>query len=190
MSVSRWVPGLVVRRCRLSDIAPLSQLLKLCWHSAYDRMLGPDEAAHLGRYLHSPFWIGLLIASSTVSPRSKRTLVAACNDQLIGHAMAERDGPEIILYSLYTHPDWQGKGVGSVLLETVVGAWPDAKAIRLEVLKDNAAAIAWYQAKGFAVYGETPHATGTVNVASLYMDKQLGVCPEPVPAIARRASRA
>ena len=50
---------------------------------------------------------------------------------------------------------------------------PEAKAIRLEVLKDNTAAIAWYQTKGFESYGETENATGTAGVASSYMDKKL-----------------
>ncbi len=71
------------------------------------------------------------------------------------------------------HPEWKGKGIGSALLDAVIADHPEAKVIRLEVLKDNAAAIAWYQAKGFESYGETKNATGTAGVAALYMDKKL-----------------
>jgi ribosomal protein S18 acetylase RimI-like enzyme len=58
-------------------------------------------------------------------------------------------------------------------LQGAVTRYPRAKAIRLEVLKDNGAAIAWYQAKGFEIYGETKNATGTVGVAAYYMDNKL-----------------
>lgn len=66
-----------------------------------------------------------------------------------------------------------GRGIGSALLDAVIAGHPRAKAIRLEVLKDNAAAIAWYRAKGFDNYGETGNATGTAGIASAYMDKKL-----------------
>ena len=89
--------------------------------------------------------------------------------------MGQRDGDEIILYSLYVHPEWQRKGIGSALLDAVIAHHPEAKAIRLEVLKDNAAAIAWYRTKGFETYGETKKATGTSDVASMYMDKKLAL---------------
>jgi len=90
--------------------------------------------------------------------------------------MAQRDDAdtaEIVLYMLYVHPEWKGQGIGSALLDTVIADHADAKVIRLEVLRDNTAAIAWYKTKGFEIYGETKKATGTANVAALYMDKNL-----------------
>lgn len=162
----------VVRRCRPHDIASLSKLLKVCWHATYDRMLGEHQAARAGRHLHSKFNLGLWITRSLLAGNS--TVLVATHDGVpVGHAMAQRDGAEIILYSLYVHPEWQRKGIGSALLDAVIAGHPKAKAIRLEVLKDNAAAIAWYQTKGFESYGETGNATGTAGVASVYMDKKL-----------------
>lgn len=88
--------------------------------------------------------------------------------------MAQRDdAAEIVLYGLYVHPEWKGKGVGSALLDAVIAKYPEAKVIRLEVLKGNTAAIVWYQARGFEIYGETQSATGTPNTAASYMDKKL-----------------
>jgi len=87
-------------------------------------------------------------------------------------AQLDEELPEIVLYMLYVHPQWQRQGVGLALLRAVVASFSGAKAIHLEVLKDNAAAIAWYKAEGFEVYGETKNATNTPNVAALYMDKK------------------
>jgi len=162
----------VVRRCRPRDISSLSKLLKVCWHATYDQVLGQRQAIRAGRHLHSKFNLGLWIARSLLS-RASTVLVATHDDVPVGHAMGQRDGIEIILYSLYVHPEWQGKGIGSALLDAVIADHPEAKAIRLEVVKDNAAAIAWYQAKGFESYGETKNATGTTNAAAMYMDKKL-----------------
>ena len=104
------------------------------------------------------------------------TVLAATHDDVpVGHAMGQRDGGEIILYSLYVHPEWQRKGIGSALLDAVIADHPEAKAIRLEVLKDNAAAIAWYRTKGFETYGDTQSATGTSGAAAMYMDKKLAL---------------
>ena len=163
----------LVRRCRPRDISALSNLLKVCWHATYDQMLGRDQAAWAGRHLRSKFNLGLWIARSLLS-RASTVLVATRDNGPVGHAMGQRDGSEIILYSLYVHPDWQRKGIGSALLDAVIADHLEAKAIRLEVLKDNAAAIAWYQANGFESYGETKNATGTSEVAAIYMDKKLG----------------
>ncbi len=162
----------VVRRCQPGDISSLSKLLKVCWHATYDRMLGQRPAIRAGRHLHSKFNLGLWIARSLLS-RASTVLVATHDGVPVGHAMGQRDAAEIILYSLYVHPEWQRKGIGSALLDAVIAEHPEAKAIRLEVLKDNAAAIAWYQARGFASYGGTESATGTADVPSLYMDRRL-----------------
>jgi ribosomal protein S18 acetylase RimI-like enzyme len=108
-------------------------------------------------------------------------LVASHERVAVGLAMAQLDAEasEIVLYTLYVHPQWQRQGVGSALLQAAVAGFPDAKAIRLEVLKENAAAIRWYNARGFAIYGETKNATNTPNVAALYMDKNLEGTSDP-----------
>jgi ribosomal protein S18 acetylase RimI-like enzyme len=160
-----------VRRCGVRDVSRLSDLLKVCWHTTYDRMIG-QQSARMGRHVYSRFNLGYFIALSLVS-RASTMLLAIRDGSPVGFVTAQRDDAEVILYGLYVHPDWQGKGIGSALLDAVIADHPEAKAIRLEVLKDNAAAIAWYQAKGFESYGGTENATGMADVPSLYMDKRL-----------------
>jgi ribosomal protein S18 acetylase RimI-like enzyme len=163
----------VVRRCGVRDVSRLRDLLKVCWHTTYDRMIGQQQSVRMGRHVYSKFNLGYFIAQSLLS-RASTMLLATRDGSPVGFATAQFDGAEVVLYGLYVHPDWQGKGIGSALLDAVIAGHPDAKAIRLEVLKDNAAAIAWYQAKGFESYGGTENATGMADVPSLYMDKRLG----------------
>jgi ribosomal protein S18 acetylase RimI-like enzyme len=162
----------LIRHSRLRDVARLRDLAKVCWHATYDSILGRSEAARTGGRAYSTFNVGYWICLSRLS-RASTVLVAEHGGVSAGFAMSQRDGPEIILYSLYVHPDWQRKGIGSALLDAVIAGHPGANAIRLEVLRDNASAIAWYQAKGFERYGETKSATGTSDVPSIYMDRRL-----------------
>jgi ribosomal protein S18 acetylase RimI-like enzyme len=163
---------LVVRPCRIRDVPRMSGLLKASWHAAHDHILGPAEAVRAGRLLYSRLNLGLWIARS-IGSRALTMLIALQDDAAVGCAMAQRDGAEVILYTLYVHPEWKAQGIGSALLDAVIADQADAKAIRLEVLRDNATAIAWYTTKGFEIYGETKNATGSPNVAALYMDKTL-----------------
>ena len=157
----------------MRDVPQLSSLLQASWHAAHDQILGRPEAMRLGRRLYSRLNLGLWTARSIVSSHAMTVCIALQDDTAVGCAMAQRDGAEVVLYTLYVHPEWQAQGIGSTLLDAVIADHPDAKAIRLEVLKDNAAAIAWYKAKGFEIYGETEHATGASDVAALYMDRPL-----------------
>jgi ribosomal protein S18 acetylase RimI-like enzyme len=102
-----------------------------------------------------------------------KILVAVRHGALVGLAMGQLDDTEIVLYMLYVHPERKGQRIGSALLQAIMEYYTDANAIRLEVLKGNIAAIEWYKAKGFAIYGETENATNTSNVAAWYMEKRL-----------------
>ena len=167
----RGIP-LVVRPCGLSDVSRVRVLLRECWHSTYDALLGPEEAKRTGRRAYSLINLGAVIARSLLSP-TLTVLIAVRDGAPVGYACAQRDGAEVILYGLYVHPSCKSQGIGSALLEEVITRYAGVKAIRLEVLKGNSASIAWYQAKGFVTYGDTPRATGTAMAAALYMDKQL-----------------
>jgi ribosomal protein S18 acetylase RimI-like enzyme len=163
----------LVRRCRLRDLSALSDLIKISWHAAHDHILGPGLTSRTGRNAYAKPNLTYLILHSILRPRITTMLVATSAGRIVGHATAQRDEAEIVLYMLYVHPEWERLGIGTALVDGVIAAYRHAKAIRLEVLKDNAAAIAWYASRGFQVYGETPHATGTPNVAALYMDKPI-----------------
>lgn len=70
-------------------------------------------------------------------------------------------------------PQWQGRGLGRRMLARMIGHWPAAVEIRLEVLKANAKAIGFYERMEFQRFGETEHATGLWDVPSIYMDRVL-----------------
>jgi ribosomal protein S18 acetylase RimI-like enzyme len=164
-----------VRPCRLLDVARVSRLLKASWHATYDSMLGERLALRRGQSVYSTANLTISIARSIVSPHAMKMLIATRGDVTVGLAMAHIDGSEIVLNMLYVDPERKGQGIGLALLQAVIDSYSGAKAIRLEVLRDNVAAIEWYKAKGFEAYGETGNAAGMRGVAALYMDKKLKV---------------
>lgn len=166
-------PGFAIRRCRLADINRLRAMLQVSWHSAHDTVLGPEQARDSARHILTSLNLGGYALASRLFPRAWGALVATAADTVIGFALARRDGAEIILYMLYVHPDRQGQGIGTALLAAAIASSPAARAIRLEVLQGNTAAIAWYEARGFQTYGDTQNATGIPGIPAYYMDKQL-----------------
>jgi ribosomal protein S18 acetylase RimI-like enzyme len=106
-----------------------------------------------------------------------RMLVATRGDVAAGMAMARVEDSEIVLLMLYVDPEQKRQGTGSALMQAVIDSYAAAKSIRVEVLKDNVAAIAWYKARGFEAYGGTNNARGLPGIAAVYMDKKLGLEP-------------
>ena len=163
------------RPCRLGDVPHVSRLLKASWHATYDSILGERMALQRGRPVYSPVNLAIWIAHSRLSSLAMKVLVASRGDMVVGLAMAQIDGSEIVLSALYVDPERKG----SALLRAVTDCFAEAKSMRVEVLRDNVAAIAWYKARGFEVYGEGKNASGLPGVAAVYMDKRLDRLTQP-----------
>ncbi|WP_130345823.1 ribosomal protein S18-alanine N-acetyltransferase [Herbihabitans rhizosphaerae] len=83
---------------------------------------------------------------------------AYSGEQLIGYAGLSLVGRapdfEGTVNTLGVDPEWQGRGVGTLLLRALLGVADDVNApVYLEVRTDNAAAIGLYEAHGFHQIG-------------------------------------
>lgn len=85
----------------------------------------------------------------------ERILVAEENGHRTGFAAVLPN--DNFLHSLFVDPDWQGKGVGSLLLQAVQNDFTSTGA--LKCMKANALAVAFYQRHGWEVVsdGESEH---------------------------------
>ena len=72
------------------------------------------------------------------------------------------------LYSIVTHPDYQGRGLGGALLSKLEAEAMErgCTRIRLEVRADNDTAVSFYRRRGYEVVKELP---------GFYTDEALGV---------------
>ncbi len=88
-------------------------------------------------------------------------LVACADDEIVGHLalMTFVHSPRrrhVGTLGMAARDDWQGRGVGSALMEAVIDLadlWLNLKRLELEVFSDNAPAVGLYKKFGFQIEG-------------------------------------
>ncbi len=130
-----------------TDVEALATIQNDGWRETYGAQLPPrfyDEVALARRHT---MWEGLV----DHPPDQVVVRVAVVSEQVAGFGVAgtPTDNPSADhtrqLFSLYVALRYQGLGVGSRLLEAVVGGYP----AQLWVAESNARAIAFYERHGF-----------------------------------------
>jgi GNAT superfamily N-acetyltransferase len=82
--------------------------------------------------------------------RSGRVTVAEVDGGVVGIASVGPHEDYLVLWKLYVLPEYQGKGIGSALVESVVAAATGVhREIRISYLEGNTLAEAFYRGKGF-----------------------------------------
>lgn len=123
---------LVVEPVRPEDVDAVARLAARTLSEQYD----PSWlAGHMGESAQAPFWVA----------RDVRT------NQLVGFALADRDGVEGHLLAIGVDKHNRKRGIGSALVKTVRSdlARRGAYTLRLEVRVDDLAAQAFYTRHGF-----------------------------------------
>lgn len=88
---------------------------------------------------------------------AQATFVADDGQRFVALAVGVADGEETSVYSVWTDPDWRGRGVGSELMG-ILAEWAvesGSRALRLWVAASNPAATRLYESLGFEATGET-----------------------------------
>jgi len=97
---------------------------------------------------------------TTNDPATNYIFVALANDEIVGncglHGNKNPRRQHCWGVGMSVRDDWQGKGVGTKLMSTLIDLadnWLGALRLELTVYTDNAAAIALYKKFGFVVEG-------------------------------------
>jgi ribosomal protein S18 acetylase RimI-like enzyme len=86
------------------------------------------------------------------------------------------------IWGMYVRPEARGAGVGRALLQAAIAhATGRVEQLKLDVVADNAAALALYRAAGFIAYGTEPRA---LKLGEIYLDEVLMALRLPPPAAA------
>ncbi len=141
-----------VRTAGERDLAAIRTLLVETWHATYDLIYGVERVTAI-----TDDWHSMASLESRLTRPNSEFLVADDGQTLGGMAFAATDasGKTVMLHQLYVRPAFQGRGIGGMLLDEVLGNFPDAERIRLEVEAANKRAIAFYEGYGFAQCGVT-----------------------------------
>jgi len=107
-------------------------------------------------------WARVLFDADLTTNSNARYWVAEDDEKIIAFIGTHDIVGEINITNVATHPDYQNKGVGSMILESVIDYFEkeykeDLFGITLEVRVSNAPAIALYSKYGFKEEGIRKH---------------------------------
>ena len=149
-----------------AQAAELSAMLKAAWHATYDAIMGKDAVAAITARWHAPD-----VLARQMDDDDSLCLVAEDPSGIVGNAYVRpaEDGT-VELSRLYVLPQYQGRGLGSALLEAAARQYPN-NIMRLEVQQQNTQALAFYQTQGFVITGKSHHCGGDSDVPSFIMER-------------------
>ncbi len=140
-----------VRTASKRDIGTISQLLDQVWHDTYDDIYGVEKVNEITAQWHSKS----ALERNLKLPASE-FLVADDGNKIAGTAFASQIGPKTAkLHQLYVLPEFQGKGVGKLLLEEIEDSFFETQNLSLEVEELNESAIRFYKKNGYSQTGKT-----------------------------------
>ncbi len=102
---------------------------------------------------------------------NERYIVATSAGVIVGLCYAERGLSENTLHAMYVFPEFQGKGIGTLLWRSVAG-WLSEKDTYLNVLDMNFPAIKFYKNIGFEFTGKVSVLPGLTH-NSMIRDEEM-----------------
>lgn len=142
-----------IRRADPDDASAVREVARESWRAAYEGIL---DAETIDRKIDE--WYDVDSLADSVEREEGAFLMAtdAESDDVVGFAQAGPVPEEdyhgaYVLARIYVHPDCWGEGIGTRLLDQIVGAIRNegAETLRLAVLADNDVGVAFYEARGF-----------------------------------------
>jgi ribosomal protein S18 acetylase RimI-like enzyme len=164
------VSEVAIRPVGACDIEGVCAVLVATWHATYDGTLGSAKVDEITASWHSHNAL-----TRQAEAADAVFLLAEDAGGVVGCGFARLLGAgELDLGHLYVLPGAQGRGIGTRLLARLLGAFPQAKSVRLEVEPRNARAIAFYQRAGFSVVGTGTDCCGRGSaIAHVVMERRL-----------------
>jgi ribosomal protein S18 acetylase RimI-like enzyme len=135
--------AIIIRVADGNDLAAVLSVGRRTWPLTYGPIAGADYVA-MGL---AKWWT----EDATIPAiRAGRVTVAEVDGSVVGIAVVGPHENHLVLWKLYVLPAYQGKAIGSALMESVVAAaMGEHDQIRLSYLNGNTMAEAFYRGKGF-----------------------------------------
>ncbi|MGZ0874990.1 N-acetyltransferase family protein [Priestia megaterium] len=139
----------IIRKMRKEDITSVQYVAKMSWYDTYEGII-PRSVQN--RFLSEAYSNKRLLWRL----RNSFIYVATIDEKIVGYANFFRlkNRGEIELGSIYILPAYQGKGIGSQLLEKGMKRSKELKIVYINVERENGIGHAFYQSKGFQLVDE------------------------------------
>ncbi|TWR26583.1 GNAT family N-acetyltransferase [Mucilaginibacter achroorhodeus] len=166
---------------RRVDLNEADLLLNIRQQTFFDAFASKNDPAHMQAYAKEAFTIANTIAELS-NPESEIYFALADNEVAgylklnFNNAQTEQQGNDALeLERIYVLEKFQGQKVGKYLMDYAINKAMETgkKFIWLGVWEHNEKALAFYQSKGFVVFGSHPFKLGADNQLDLLMKKDL-----------------
>lgn len=82
-------------------------------------------------------------------------------------------GGNVELAAIYVNPEYQGKAIGTALLQQAINELEGTKEIYINVEKENQIGMTFYKAKGFEIVKQFDDDLDGHNLRTIRMDKKI-----------------
>ena len=135
-----------IERANLEDVPEIKHVLSETWRATYRSFLSEATINTVTSVWHDP----KQLAAEIQNPHIFFGVAKLSDGVIIGlTTVGHITDDTVVLSRLYVHPQFQGRGIGSQLLQAGSTAFPRARIIRLEVEENNHPAYTFYQTHGF-----------------------------------------
>lgn len=138
-----------IRKMQIKDITQVQDVAKTSWNATYKDII-PFQVQE--SFLRMAYSEGMLLKRLNNS----LFLVSEFKGEIVGFAnfYSEKNQEKVELAAIYFYPDYQGKGMGSALLQAGIASITGVNKIYVNVEKENEVGLRFYRAKGFEIIEE------------------------------------
>ena len=159
---------IIIRPAQASEASVIQTLLRETWQDTYGDHLSQVTLNEVYKN-----WQSVEFLTKQINNSEMYFPVAIENGKLLGIATARQDAETIFLFRLYVSPQYQRKGVGRLLLDSVIDHYPEANKIQLHVEVLNPKGKAFYAKQGFKEVKREQEKIANEVIDQLLMEKAL-----------------
>lgn len=158
-----------IYKAKVEDVSEIKKLLYKTWVLTY---LGLYTQEAIDKITSD--WHSMKLLRKQILDQSILFLVAKDGNKIVGMCNTASyidEGNRINIQRLYIDPKYQRQGIGTILINKVVEAFPKAHKIDLEVEKKNEKAISFYKKNDYKIVREKIFEVQNVKMPCFLMEK-------------------
>ena len=144
-----------IRKATPADAADIQKIIVNASWAAYEQ-LGFSQPEFIAKFRDSlfPDNVARYAEHMKTVGDNELYLVADSDEQIVGCAYIEKTMTQNVLHAMYVLPEFQRKGVATLLWNEVQKSFDATKPAAVSVIRENTSAIAFYKNLGFVNSGK------------------------------------
>ena len=164
------LPMISVHRARVEEIKEIRQVLSETWIDTYSVFMPIEVIQRVTALWHKPE----TLAAEIENPNVYWSVAKDEQNAILGLVTALRlVGQTVTIGRLYVSPTHQRRGIGAILMNACIAAFPGVHTLSLEVEAQNAKGLSFYRKQGFKEIARKEHTIEDITLMTIEMEKRL-----------------